>query len=225
MLSTLDRHAIGQLLRTKEIDAWGVALNTPRLPLAPDYPIAISMLVRIDQLVVRGLRHGPTADYYEEYLRLNLALDDATGTLVDVLRVHGFAADRVAATGDGQGGANGHRRFAHKTAATSAGLGWIGKTALFVSPRFGPAVRLATVFTSLDLPVGEAIAEGRCGDCRACVEACPAGCGRDVQWRAGMARDELFDAAACRRQMTLFDDVGAQICGICIAACPYTRPH
>ena len=223
MLSILDRHAIGQLLRTKAIDAWGVARNTPRLPLAPDTPIAISMLMRIDQLVVRGLRRGPTEDYYEEYVRLNAALDDATGTLVDSLHAHGYAAQRVAATSNERG--NGHRPFPHKTAATSAGLGWIGKTALFVSPQFGPAVRLATVFTDLDLPVGDAIAEGACGDCRACVDACPAGCGRDVQWRAGMARDELFDAAACRRQMTLFGNVGAEICGICIAACPYTRPH
>ena len=223
MLSILDRHAIGQLLRTKEIDAWGIAANTPRLPLAPDYPNAISMLMRVDQLVVRGLRHGPTEDYYEEYLRLNVALDDATATFVDALRVHGHAAERVVATGGDAG--NGHRPFPHKTAATSAGLGWIGKTALFVSSQFGPAVRLATVFTDLDLPVGDAIAEGRCGDCRACVDACPGSCGRDVQWRAGMARDELFDAAACRRQMTLFDNDDAQICGICIAACPYTRPH
>jgi epoxyqueuosine reductase QueG len=166
MFSILDRHAIGQLLRTKEIDAWGVAANTPRLPLAPDYPNAISMLMRVDQLVVRGLRHGPTEDYYEKYLRLNVALDDASGTLVEVLRVHGHAAERVVATGGDAG--NGHRPFPHKTAATSAGLGWIGKTALFVSPQFGPAVRLATVFTDLDLPVGDAIAEGRCGDCRAC---------------------------------------------------------
>jgi epoxyqueuosine reductase QueG len=225
MLSVLDRHAIGHLLRTKEIDAWGVAVNTPRLPLSPDYPIAIAMLMRVDQLVVRGLRHGPTRDYYEEYVRLNLALDDAAGTLVDVLRVQGHAAERIVATGGGEGCGNGHSPFPHKTAATSAGLGWIGKTALFVSPQFGPAVRLATVFTDLDLPVGEAIAAGRCGDCRACVDACPAGCGRDVQWRAGMTRDELFDAAACRRQMTRFDNVDAQICGICIAACPYTRPH
>ena len=223
MLSILDRHAIGQLLRTKQIDAWGIALNTPRLPLAPASPIAISMLMRIDQLVVRGLLHGPTQDYYEEYTRLNAALDDATATLADVLYAHGHAAQRVAATSDERG--NGHRPFPHKTAATSAGLGWIGKTALFVSPQFGPAVRLATVFTDLDLPIGDAIAEGACGDCRACVDACPAGCGRDVQWRAGMARGELFDAAACRRQMTRFGNVGAEICGICIAACPYTRPH
>jgi epoxyqueuosine reductase QueG len=223
MLSILDRHAIGQLLRTKDIDAWGVASNTPRLPLSLDYPIAIAMLMRVDQLVVRGLRHGPTEDYYEEYLRLNAALDDAAGTLVDVLRVHGHAAECVAATGACS--RNGQGPFPHKTAATSAGLGWIGKTALFVSSQFGPAVRLATVFTDLDLPVGEPIVESRCEDCRACVDACPADCGRDVQWRAGMARQDLFDAAACRHQMALFDNVAAHICGICIAACTYTRPH
>jgi len=221
MLKVLDRHAIGQLLGTKEIDAWGVAANTPRMPQAPDLPVAISMLMRIDPLVVRGLRHGPTEDYQEEYLRLNVSLDDATATLADALRVHGYAAERVVATGS----SNGSRPFPHKTAATSAGLGWIGKTALFVSPEFGLAVRLATVFTDRELPAGEAITEGDCADCRACVDACPAGCGRDVQWRAGMPRDELFDAGACRHQMTLFSGVEAQICGICIAACPYTLRH
>ena len=221
MLMVLDRHAIGELLRTKEIDAWGVAANTPRMPQAPDLPVAISMLMRIDPQVVRGLRHGPTEDYQEEYLRLNVSLDDATATLADALRVHGYAAERVVATGS----SNGSRPFPHKTAATSAGLGWIGKTALFVSPEFGLAVRLATVFTDRELPAGEAITEGDCADCRACVDACPAGCGRDVQWRAGMPRDELFDAGACRHQMTLFSGVEAQICGICIAACPYTLRH
>jgi epoxyqueuosine reductase len=222
MLHVLDRHAIGQNLRTKDVDAWGVAANDPRLPGAPEYPTAVSILMRLDPLVVRGLTHGPTQDYQQEYQRVNGALDDATGILVDVLTVHGHTAERVPATYDG---ANGSSVFPHKTAATVAGLGWIGKTALFVSPEFGPAVRLASVFTDLDLPTGEPIAEGRCGDCRECVDACPAGCGRDVQWRAGMARELLFDASACRHHMTLFRDLDAQICGICIAACPFTRQH
>ena len=223
MLRLLDRHAIGQLLRTKEVDAWGVAANAPHLPPAPDRPTAVSVLMRIDPGVVRGLRHGPTAEYAREYVRLNLALDDATGALVDALRAHGHAAESVPATTGG--GSNGRHPFPHKTAATSAGLGWIGKTALFVSHEFGPAVRLATVFTDLELPAGEPISEGRCGACRDCVDACPAGCGRDVTWRAGMTRDELFDAAACRQQMTLFPAVDEQICGICIAACPYSLRH
>ena len=220
MPRVLDRHAIGQILRTQEADAWGVAANDPRLPLAPDYPTAISTRMRLDPLVVRGLRHGPTPDYQREYERLNLALDDATGTLVEVLAVHGHEAERVPATAETL---NGERPFPHKTAATSAGLGWIGKTALFISPVFGPAVRLATVFTDLMLPPGEPVTESGCGGCRACVEACPAGCGRDVLWRPGMPRDELFDAAACRRHMAELETVDADICGVCIAACPYTH--
>jgi epoxyqueuosine reductase QueG len=222
MLHVLDRHAIGQILRTKDVDAWGVAANDPRLPGAPDYPIAISVLMRLDPLVVRGLTHGPTHDYHQEYLRVNAALDDATATLVDVLAVHGHAAERVQAT---YHGANGSAVFPHKTAATSGGLGWIGKTALFVSPQFGPAVRLATVFTDLGLPAGEPVTESACGDCRACVDACPAGCGRDVLWRPGMARELLFDAGACRHHMAHFTSVEAEICGICIAACPYSSQH
>ncbi len=224
MLNVLDRHVIGQLLAIHEACAWGVASNRPPLPLAPDLPHAISMLMPLDPLIVRGLRHGPTEDYYEEYRRLNAALDQATGNLADVIRAHGRQAVAVPATlSEGQNGGTIH--FSHKAAATSAGLGWIGKTALFVSPEFGPAVRLATVFTDLELPAGEPIRTGRCGACRDCVDACPAGCGRDVQWRAGMARDELFDAGACRHQMTLFQAVDGQICGICIAACPYARRH
>jgi epoxyqueuosine reductase QueG len=222
MPRVLDRHAIGQILRTKEVDAWGVAANVPRLPLAPDYPAAISILMRLDPLVVRGLRHGPTPDYQLEYQRLNLELDDAASTLVEVLGVHGHAAERVPATVETL---NGDKPFPHKTAATSAGLGWIGKTALLVSPLFGPAVRLATVFTDLELPAGEPVVESGCGTCRACIDACPAGCGRDVLWRPGMPREQLFDAAACRHHMAQLTTVDADICGICIAACPYTHRH
>ena len=134
MLHLLDRHAIGQILRTKDIDAWGVAArSTPGCRARRSSPTAISMLMRLDPLVVRGLTHGPTHDYHQEYQRVNLALDDATGTLADVLAVHGHTAERVQATCDG---ANGSATFPHKTAATSAGLGWIRQD--------GP-VRLAAV--------------------------------------------------------------------------------
>ena len=222
MLHVLDRHAIGLILRTKEVDAWGVAANDPRLPLAPEYPTAISILIEAGPAGRAGAASRPHAGLPSGVPRANIALDDASGTLVDVLRAHGHAAERVQATAEKF---NGDKPFPHKTAATSAGLGWIGKTALFVSPEFGPAVRLATVFTDLELPAGEPVRESGCGDCRECVDACPAGCGRDVQWRPGMARELLFDAGACRHHMALFTSIEAQICGICIAACPLSLQH
>lgn len=222
MLRVLDRHAVGQILRTKDVDAWGVAANDPRLPLAPHHPTAISLLMRLDPLVVRTLPHGPSPEYRREYLRLNAALDDATATLAGVLRAHGHTAEPVPATTEAD---SDDMPFPHKTAATAAGLGWIGKTALFVSPTFGPAVRLATVFTDLCLPPGEPVTESRCGDCRACIDACPANCGRDVLWEAGMPREQLFDAAACLRYMRSISTDHMDICGLCIAACPYSQHH
>jgi len=244
MLNVLDRHTIGRLLRSRDVAAWGVAANDPKLdPLAPDLPTAVAMLMRLDPAVVRGLRHGPTEDYREEYRRVNAALDAATATLSSALREHGCAADAVPATTDslprgsarvavadalggeaGVFGGNGSAPFPHKTAATQAGLGWIGKTALFVSADFGPAVRLATVFTDLPLPAGTPVLDGRCGDCRACIDACPADCGRDVRWRAGMPRSRLFDADACSRHMaSAYGDRTESVCGICIAACPLSH--
>jgi len=223
-VNTLDRHVVGHLLAAMGVDAWGVAGNVPRLPRAAELPTAISFMVKIAPEALHGLVSGPTPAYLEEYHRLNLRLDAAADALVEELQAHGQHALPVRSTrdkampGDPEDDGLG-TWFSHKTAATQAGLGWIGKTALFVSTEFGPAVRLATVFTDSKLPPGEAITSGRCGACRACVDACPAGCGRDVTWQAGMPRSELFDAAACHlhmREQTLTTDG----CGICIAACP-----
>jgi epoxyqueuosine reductase QueG len=79
------------------------------------------------------------------------------------------------------------------------------------------------VFTDLELDVGVPVAEGRCGSCRGCLNACPAGAGRDVAWQAGMARDLVFDAAACEKYMDSLEADGTHTCGLCVAACPFGR--
>jgi epoxyqueuosine reductase QueG len=214
--SDLDRNAIGHLLAANGADAWGVAANEPALPLAPPLPRAIAIVMRLKSEALVGVSNGPTSAYLAEYERLNTALNDASVALATTLRAHGHETLPVPPTGSSEG------VFPHKTAATRAGLGWIGKTALFVSAEFGPAVRLASVFTDLDLAPGEPVTRGRCAGCAVCVQACPAGAGRDVDWVAGMARSELFDHEACRRQLDRFG-MPAQICGICIAVCPLSE--
>ncbi|MGQ9629003.1 MAG: 4Fe-4S double cluster binding domain-containing protein [bacterium] len=114
--------------------------------------------------------------------------------------------------------------FPHKTAATRSGLGWIGKSALLITPQYGPRVRLATILTDMPLDVGTPIEGSRCGDCDLCVRACPASAISGNEWRAGRPREEFYDARACRdmaRKLSgemIGEDVA--ICGICIAACP-----
>ena len=216
---------IDRLLREHGIALWGVAANEPRMALSPDLPRAISLVAAHDPAAMGGVETEPTPAYYADYKRLNALLDEASAALAAALRAAGHAAEAVHATiyedeyeaveDWGDAGV-----FAHKTAATRAGLGWIGKTALFVSPELGPWVRLATVLTDADLAPGVPVTEGRCGTCRACVDACPAGAGRDVAWGAGLPRDDLFDEKACEVYTERFDDLGG-VCGSCLAVCPY----
>ena len=57
-----------------------------------------------------------------------------------------------------------------------------------------------------------------------CLDACPAGAGHDVLWTAGMPRDELLTFAACDRQTASYVEMaGGDVCGICVAACPFGR--
>jgi epoxyqueuosine reductase len=222
-----NREFVDDVLSRAGIDLWGAAATTPALALAPDLPHAIALIARLDPHALIRLEAGDAAAYRAEYRRLNGLLDAAAGALVAALHKRGSVAIGAAATIYEETPKSGDWLaagvFAHKTAATRAGLGWIGKTALFVSPEAGPKVRLATVFTDLDLQVGVPVTEGRCGSCRGCLDACPAHAGRDVAWQAGMARDLLFDAAACSRHMDALGPQAHHTCGLCVAACPFGR--
>ena len=210
------------------VDLWGVASNSPPLPLAPPLPIAISVAARIDARALDRLEQGDPRAYRAEYRRLNQTLDAATAALAAALRAAGAAADPRPATIYEEKPPSGDWLaagvFAHKTAATRAGLGWIGKTALLVSPELGPRVRLATVFTDLPLIPAIPVDESSCGTCTICIAACPVHAGRDVTWRVGMSREDVFDAAACERHMERADPTGHGTCGLCVAACPFGRP-
>ena len=220
--SELSVDDIDAQLRASGVTEWGVASNEPPMALAPSLPRAISLMARSQAAALEGARSGPTAAYFADYNWLNATLDAAAAQLAEYLQLAGYRASWVETTPDdeevedwGDAGV-----FAHKTAATRAGLGWIGKMALLVSPVHGPKVRLATVFTDLDLPPGVPIDSGRCGRCRVCVDACPVGAGRDVTWEAGMARDLLVDEKACEGYMNQFPELGG-VCGICVAVCPF----
>lgn len=58
--------------------------------------------------------------------------------------------------------------------AARAGLGWIGRNGLLVRPQGGSYCFLASVLTTLDLPVDEPMPV-RCGSCHRCEQACPTG--------------------------------------------------
>ncbi len=173
-------------MSSRGVDLWGAAATAPGWPATPPLPTAVSFALRLRPASLEGLERGPNEAEVREYRRVNDELIEIGEACVALFRAHGYAGERV--DDDAPDGPTDPEIFASKTAATQAGLGWIGKTALLVTPQFGSSVRLGTVFTDLRLPTGTPVTTGCCGSCRACVDACPVDAGRDVAWRAGVPR-------------------------------------
>lgn len=113
-------------------------------------------------------------------------------------------------------------RYSHKKIANLAGLGHIGKSTLFLHHKYGPSVRLGTIFTDCELPVSNEISDSICKNCSLCVDSCPAGAIKGVEWDDKLDRSDMFDADACNNYMrNHFMKIGrGSVCGICINVCP-----
>jgi epoxyqueuosine reductase QueG len=190
----------------------------------------ISIAIKLDASIINEIGNGPTKRYYEEYKRVNEFLAHLSETTVEYLKGRGKRAVAIKPT-VGAGELDKkilETALPHKTVATCAGLGWIGKSALLITKEYGPAVRLATVLTDAEFETGEAVNDSRCGECQKCVEGCPGGAIKGANWVAGTQRKDIYDAlVCCKKAKELAAKVGvdAVICGICINVCPWTQKY
>jgi epoxyqueuosine reductase len=193
-----------------------------------NFPYAISIAIALDPKVIDGIKIGPTAKYRAEYKRVNLALDSLALKTAQFLADKGYKAKvRPATVEENQTTLTAD--LPHKTVATRAGLGWIGKSALLITREYGPAVRFVTVLTDAPVTPGEPVNESLCTKCMHCVNACPAQAHTGRNWKLGMRREELYDAFKCREmtrnlsQKLLNETIS--ICGLCLTACPWTQRY
>jgi epoxyqueuosine reductase QueG len=208
-----------QLLDSLPISDWGIADIRGLHPLADKYPVAISMLFgfRLD------FDEHCEQVYQSLLVETRVKAKRAMGVVLAALERMGAAFYAVGTVGQNEETLTGD--FPLKTAATRAGMGWIGKNGLLVTEKFGPRVRLEAILVDLSLPPGQAITRSRCGDCGICVDSCPAKCLRNAQWHAGMDRSELIDAYACSDYRKGFiPTLGRRLaCGWCALTCPKGR--
>jgi epoxyqueuosine reductase QueG len=116
--------------------------------------------------------------------------------------------------------------FTHKIAATSAGMGWIGRNGLLISPEHGPRLSLATVLTDAPLKAGTPIEFCLCGDCRMCIDYCPSGAITGKDWSRERPFVEFVRSDDCRSHKKNTKTVrGKPNCGLCINICPYGRKN
>ena len=177
-------------------------------------PYAVSMGVRLSQPVLDTVLTAPTWTYYYHYRQANIALDQAAFGMAGVIQREGFRALPIPASQILDWELL-RAHLSHREIGGLAGLGWMGRNNLLVTPEYGSQVRFVTVLTDMELPERSGDhAGGDCGKCRACVKMCPVG-----------AIDEdpgKFDLDKCAAQLRRFaksEKINTMICGLCIKVC------
>jgi len=169
-----------------------------------------------------GIRCGPNQAYADEYAGVNVLINDLAEKLAAEIRARGFRAKPLAAS-ERTDSVNIKGDFPHKTAATRAGLGWIGRHCQLITRKYGSWIRLGTVFTDMTFPCGPPVERSFCGRCTRCVVACPAGALKGKAWYPGLPREDILDVQACDswKKEHYFQYHRGHTCGICSAVCPY----
>ena len=114
--------------------------------------------------------------------------------------------------------------LAEKSHARRAGLGWIGRNSLLVTPEYGSFVLLGELIIDEDVDEYDTPREFvGCGECRRCVEACPNG---------AISEQRYIDTRRCISCRTIEPmaagegiDLDGWIfgCDACQSVCPYNH--
>jgi epoxyqueuosine reductase QueG len=173
---------------------------------------AISLGVRLSNKIIDDIEDHPTQLYLHHYRQVNYLLDRMALLLSNFIQQQGYKALPIPASQviDWE-----HQRghLSHKLVAREAGLGWIGKNNLLITPEWGARVRLVTILTSFPLITDQKLSRS-CNTCRQCLKVCPAGAIKEKR--------EDFDHLACFEQLKRFRrewNIPHYICGICVRAC------
>ncbi|PJE56843.1 tRNA epoxyqueuosine(34) reductase QueG [Marinomonas sp. BSi20584] len=129
-------------------------------------------------------------------------------------------------------GDHGYRAFVdsapilERQIAEQAGMGWIGKNTLLLTPKAGSWFLLGEIFTNLPLPVDKPTETRHCGSCTACLTQCPTD---------AFVEPWVLDAGKCISYLTiehkgpipeeLRNKMGNRIfgCDDCQLVCPWTK--
>ena len=177
-----------------------------------DYSRAVVMGVRLQDSVLEEIVDAPTILYTHNYKQANYMLDRAASVISDMIqdkgsRVIAIAASQIVAKRPMRA------HISHRLLGQAAGIGFIGRSGLLVHPEYGARMRYVSVLTDMPLNVDEPY-KGDCGECRACIDVCPAGA------IGGSSKD--YDLDACYKTLADFTGisfVGQHICGVCVKAC------
>jgi len=195
------------------------------------YSYGISICRRLDDSIIDSIVTGPNPAYLKLYKDTNIYLSDLAAGMAGKINALGINSLTIMPTSNQLYRSPEYARtlrhyFSHKMVGTRAGLGWIGKSDLFISKMFGPRLRLVSILVDYPLKqLAPPIGKSRCGKCNICVEACPAKAINGKLWNTKIDRDEYYDAFKCQKKamelsLAATGENDHAVCGICIAVCP-----
>jgi NAD-dependent dihydropyrimidine dehydrogenase PreA subunit len=206
------RLGLEAFMRSIGIDAFGYTRVPPELIFegkAVLHEHAIVLLMEMDK---RRMDGAPSPDAAVMVLETYHELGVATNRVARYLRRRGYSAQ----AGHPLGGL-----ALYPPLAQAAGLGRIGMHGLLITPAFGPRVRLAAVFSSIENLPARATEEHAwiddfCRECAKCVRRCPPAAIRREPLRHDSGRVSCVDADRCLPYFVRHNG-----CSICIAVCPF----
>ena len=224
MIDSIIRNTVGN---TEDYIVGFADLEGLNLP----YTFGIVIGKRLDDKIIDSIKTGPTLQYFNYYNKINKDLSGLIHDIENQLIEMGYDCCVVEPSNAGQDATDEEYRktlrtpVSHKMIATRAGLGWIGKTDLFISKEFGPRLRLVSLLTNYPLEItGEPTDSSKCGKCEICIVNCPANAATGQLWDIYTDRDVFFDAHKCRNTcrelVKKLLGLDSAACGICISVCP-----
>lgn len=179
----------------------------------------ISFTIPLSSAIVDSIDNAPTHTYFHHYRTVNTLIDNLALRTGLMLGKEGYKYVPIAAS-QSVNGLQGI--FSHKYGAYLAGLGYVGRSGLFISSEKGPRVRLGTILTDYPFDVNTRLIPFGCGECKLCATKCPAMAIRGEDWKPGEDREKIIDAKACSDHMKkAYQHIGrGVVCGICMQVCP-----
>ena len=197
----------------------GVTRVAEEVPLpVVDLRWALSLVMPLSHAIIDTIDDKPTKLYKHHYKEVNSLLDQTALRLSLELQERGnkvlpIPASQIIDWTVPRGDVD------HRLVAQAAGIGWIGRHGLLVTPEYGARQRLITILCKDNPSIPDEFLTKRelpaekCGKCRACVGRCP---GEAIGEESGD-----FNVQACHEVCADFSKrlVGVRICGVCIKQC------
>lgn len=187
-----------------------------------DYDYGVSFFIKLPKEIVLSIESQDNNIFFKNYHETNNKLNKLALKGEAYLKslgydAYGLSEDRMEIIGDKE------TKIPYKTIATKAGLGWIGKSGVFVNKTYGSALRLSTILTDAPLECAKPVTRSRCGKCMNCMENCPGDAVIGNNWDVSKNRCELLDYQKCVK--TLFSGGERQVCSWCVLKCPHTQKY